>query len=119
MHNPASTVRPQIQTVCFRIVISEFSPDCSSPRQKTPLHSTAQPRIGPGLDEPVLESINRTVLARVFWEDRAFMSSTRLRQTFSLRLCIVNHTTTWDDVRETLEAVERFGVEALAKGSGS
>ena len=25
------------------------------------------------------------------------------------------HTTTWDDVRETLEAVERFGQEALSK----
>ena len=74
---------------------------------------------GAGLDDAALEGVNRTVLARVFWEDRAFMSSTRLRKTFSLRLCIVNHTTTWDDVRETLEAVERFRVEALAKGSGS
>ena len=27
----------------------------------------------------------------------------------------VRHTTTWDDVRETLEAVERFGLEALSK----
>ena len=26
------------------------------------------------------------------------------------------HTTTWDDVRETLEAVERFGRDALSKG---
>ncbi|MDE0145435.1 MAG: aminotransferase class I/II-fold pyridoxal phosphate-dependent enzyme, partial [Nitrospira sp.] len=65
------------------------------------------------LDEETLENINRNVLARVFWEDRAFMSSTRLRQRFSLRLCIINHTTTWDDVRETLEAIERFGREAL------
>ena len=68
------------------------------------------------LDEEVLGKINRNVLARVFWEDRAFMSSTRLRQRFSLRLCIINHTTTWDDVRETLEAIERFGKEALSKG---
>ena len=30
---------------------------------------------------------------------------------FVLRLCILNHSTTWDDVRETLEAVERFAVE--------
>ena len=74
---------------------------------------------GAGLDEPALESMNRTVLARVFWEDRAFMSSTRLRKMFSLRLCIVNHTTTWDDVRETLETVERFGGEALAGSSDS
>ncbi len=68
------------------------------------------------LDEEALEKINRNVLARVFWEDPAFMSSTRLRQRFSLRLCILNHTTTWDDVRETLEAIERFGREALSKG---
>ena len=68
------------------------------------------------LGEEALEKINRNVLARVFWEDPAFMSSTRLRQRFSLRLCIINHTTTWDDVRETLEAIERFGKEALSQG---
>ena len=68
------------------------------------------------LDEEALEKINRNVLARVFWEDPAFISSTLLRQRFSLRLCIINHTTTWDDVRETLEAIERFGKEALSKG---
>ncbi len=68
------------------------------------------------LDEEALEKINRNVLARVFWEDRAFMSSTLLRKTFALRLCIINHNTTWDDVRETLEANQRFGREALSKG---
>ena len=66
------------------------------------------------LDEEVLNEVNKTVLARVFWDDRAFISSTSLRGTFALRLCIVNHTTTWVDVRETLEAVERFGREAVA-----
>ena len=65
-----------------------------------------------GLDEGALEELNKTVLARVFWDDRAFMSSTLLHGTLALRLCIVNHTTTWEDVRETLEAVERFGTEA-------
>ena len=67
------------------------------------------------LDESSLEEINRNVLARVFWEDRALMSSTLVGKTFSLRLCILNHTTTWDDVRETLEAIERFGQEASLK----
>ena len=67
------------------------------------------------LDEQVLDTVNRTVLARMFWDDPAFMSSTLLRGTFALRMCIINHTTTWDDVRETLEAVERFGLEALSK----
>ena len=68
-----------------------------------------------GLNEDVLEEVNRTVLARMFWDDPAFMSSTLLHGTFALRMCIINHTTTWDDVRETLEAVERFGREALSK----
>ena len=31
-----------------------------------------------------------------------------------LRLCIINHSTGWDDVRGTLEAMERFGSDALA-----
>ncbi|MCY4441605.1 MAG: hypothetical protein OXE53_15540 [Deltaproteobacteria bacterium] len=39
-------------------------------------------RVNPGdLDEQALEKINRNVLARVFWEDRAFMSSTSLHGT--------------------------------------
>ncbi len=69
---------------------------------------------GAGLEEEALERINREVLARLFWDDRAFVSSTSLHGTFSLRLCIINHTTSWDDVRETLEAMERFGRDALA-----
>ena len=68
-----------------------------------------------GLDEAALDKVNRAVLARVFWDDPAFMSSTLLHGTFALRMCIINHTTTWDDVRETLEAVERFGRGALPK----
>ena len=45
-------------------------------------------------NEKVLEKINRQVLAHIFWENPAFISSTLLHGTFSLRLCIVNHTTT-------------------------
>ena len=74
-------------------------------------------RINPAdseLDEERLDRVNRIVLARMFWDDPAFMSSTLLHGTFALRMCIINHTTTWDDVRETLEAVERFGREALS-----
>ena len=70
--NPAS-----LGVVCFRINPAETNPG-----------------------EEALEEINRTVLARVFWEDRAFVSSTLLRGTFAL---------TWDDVRETLEVIETFG----------
>ncbi len=61
-----------------------------------------------------VEQINRVVLARVFWDELAFFSSTSLKGVFALRMCIINHTTTWDDVRKSLDAVVRFGEEALA-----
>ncbi len=68
---------------------------------------------GATVGERDLDEINRNVLARMFWDDQAFLSSTSLRGRFALRMCIINHTTTWDDVRATLEAIERFGRESL------
>ena len=66
-------------------------------------------------DEPTLEAINRKVLVQVFWDELMFFSSTSLKGVFSLRLCILNHTTTWDDVRRTLDRVTVLGEEALAE----
>jgi aromatic-L-amino-acid decarboxylase len=68
---------------------------------------------GRSLGEDGLEEINDSVQRRVIDTGTAMMSSTRLRGTYSLRLCILNHHTTWDDVRSTLEAIERFGLEAI------
>ena len=65
-----------------------------------------------GLGEDTLATLNRKVLAHVFWDGQAFLSSTMVNRRFALRLCIVNHNTTWDDVRETLEAIEQFAAEA-------
>ncbi len=67
-----------------------------------------------GLDDKELYEVNKTVLARVFWDDPAFITSTTLNGKLSLRLCIMNHSTTWNDVWETLESIEKFGVDALA-----
>jgi glutamate/tyrosine decarboxylase-like PLP-dependent enzyme len=66
------------------------------------------------LDDVQLEEINEAVQARVIDEAVAMMSSTRLRGLYSLRLCILNHTTTWEDVRFTLAAIENFGQEAVS-----
>ena len=66
-------------------------------------------------DETSLEKINREVLVRVFWDELAFFSSTSLKGVFSLRLCILNHTTTWEDVRKTLDLVSQLGHEALSE----
>ena len=41
------------------------------------------------------------------------MSSTLLHRKFALRMCVINHSTTWADVRETLETIECFCREAL------
>jgi glutamate/tyrosine decarboxylase-like PLP-dependent enzyme len=69
---------------------------------------------GTDFSDDRLEQVNQAVQARVIESEVAMMSSTRLRGLYSLRLCILNHTTTWEDVRETLDAIEKFGLEALA-----
>jgi len=55
------------------------------------------------------------VQARVIRSGAAMMSSTRLKGTYALRLCILTHRTTWTDVEETLRAIEGFG-EEMAPG---
>jgi glutamate/tyrosine decarboxylase-like PLP-dependent enzyme len=69
---------------------------------------------GAGLDEPALEALNENVQQQVIDSGTAMMSSTRLRGTYSLRLCILNHHTTWEDVRATLAAIETFGAQGVA-----
>jgi glutamate/tyrosine decarboxylase-like PLP-dependent enzyme len=82
---------PSLGVVCFRV----------------------HPR-GAGLDEAALESLNERVQSRVIADGTAMMSSTRLRGTYALRLCIMNHHTTWRDVEETLAAIEAHGGAASA-----
>jgi aromatic-L-amino-acid/L-tryptophan decarboxylase len=67
--------------------------------------------IDPGAER--LEELNERVQARIIESGTAMMSSTRLRGVYSLRMCILNHNTTWDDVRTTLETIERFTLEAV------
>ena len=75
-------------------------------------------RINPGdLSEDALTDVNREALARILWGERAFLTSTMVNGQFVLRLCIINHNSTWDDVRETLQAVERYAAEATGSSS--
>jgi aromatic-L-amino-acid decarboxylase len=67
---------------------------------------------GEGVDEEALEALNESVQARIIESQTAMMSSTRLNGVYSLRLCIMSHQTTWRDVEETLQAIERFAGEA-------
>ena len=65
------------------------------------------------LDEAEIEALNVRVQSRVIETETAMMSSTRLRGVYSLRLCILNHHTTWSDVEQTLGAIEHFAEEDL------
>jgi len=80
---------PSLGVICFRF----------RPREST-------------LDDDALEALNAAIQERVIGEGVAMMSSTRLKGTYALRLCIMNHRTTWRDVQETLQAIERLGLEA-------
>ena len=62
-----------------------------------------------------IDSLNEAIQARVIQSGTAMISSTRLRGTYSLRLCIMSHQTTWDDVKETIGRIEDFG-RALEAG---
>jgi glutamate/tyrosine decarboxylase-like PLP-dependent enzyme len=66
-----------------------------------------------GYSHDYLEQVNKKVQARVIETATAMTSSTRLRGVYSLRFCILNHTTTWEDVLGTLQAIERFGLELV------
>ncbi len=68
---------------------------------------------GAEVGEGALHQLNGEIRARVFWDDLAFLSSTSLHGRLALRMCVINHTTTWDDVRETLKTIERFAREPL------
>jgi glutamate/tyrosine decarboxylase-like PLP-dependent enzyme len=64
---------------------------------------------GSGFPDGKLDELNEEIQARIIASGTAMLSSTRLRGTYSLRLCIMSHQTTWDDVRATLEAIEEAG----------
>ena len=60
------------------------------------------------LDEDALASLNRQVLARIFWDGQAFVSSTMVNKRFVLRLCIVNHITTWNGLEKRQAACQWY-----------
>lgn len=70
---------------------------------------------GAGWTEDALTKLNESIQARVIESGTAMISSTRLRGTWSLRLCILSHQTTWDDVRYTVESAAKFGRELAAR----
>ncbi len=54
-------------------------------------------------DETDLERLNQRLVAELAASGYALISSTRLQGRYALRVCILNHETTWDDVRGVLD----------------
>lgn len=69
---------------------------------------------GHALDAARLENLNTAIQAGIVASGYAMISSTRLRGAYSLRLCVMNYTSTLEDVEGTLRAVEEAGRELLA-----
>lgn len=59
-----------------------------------------------GYDGGDLDSLNERINARVVSEGRFLISSTRLRDAFSLRMCTLGFRTTMDDIRALFAAIE-------------
>ena len=70
---------------------------------------------GTSLDARDLEGLNLAIQDEIVGSGLAMMSSTRLRGKFSLRLAIMNYRSTWEDLKETLQAIERVGARLMGE----
>ncbi len=68
---------------------------------------------GHGLDASALEELNVEIQNRIVASGYAMVSSTRLRGRYSLRICVMNYTSTREDVVGTLRRAEELGRELL------
>ena len=73
----------------------------------------------PGVDPSMLDSLNRAIQEEIVESGFAMISSTRLQGAYSLRLCILNYRSTWEDVRATLARVEEIGRRLRAAACSS
>jgi glutamate/tyrosine decarboxylase-like PLP-dependent enzyme len=61
--------------------------------------------------ETRIQVLNEAIQARVIASGLAMISSTRLGGRYALRLCILSHQTTWEDVREVILRIATDGRE--------
>jgi glutamate/tyrosine decarboxylase-like PLP-dependent enzyme len=61
-----------------------------------------------GLDESELDALNDEIVIRLQESGEAVTSSTTIGGRRAIRVCIVNHRTTDEDVRITLDAIRRI-----------
>lgn len=73
-------------------------------------------RLPESFDEEAHERVNRALLQRMEDDGRAWLSSTRLRGRYALRMCVLNHTTTALHVDRVFDWLAAQPVEGLVSG---
>ena len=73
---------------------------------------------GVALGAGELEELNQTIQDEIVEQGLAMMSSTRLKGVFSLRICVLNYRSTWEDVAVVLRGVESSGRRLVAERHG-
>ena len=86
-----------------RIVRDEGSMELLSPAQFGVCCFRAHP--ADMIDPAALDALNARILERVNTSGRYFISSTRLRGAYSLRICVLGYRTTEDDIRGLLQQI--------------
>jgi aromatic-L-amino-acid decarboxylase len=71
-------------------------------------------RIVPGASDDVVESINQHIVSMIAEGGESFISSTRLRGRFALRMVVMNHSTQREDIDRLLDAVEDAPVDTVS-----
>jgi len=97
-------------------------------RSSEALELVTQPSLGivcfrrhpPGVDdEAELAALNSELVAELEASGTAFVSSTMLRGRYAIRLCPMNHVTTWADVDAALDLLERHVPSGALRGPPS
>lgn len=71
-----------------------------------------------GIDDgDALDRLNERILGQVNAAGRFFISSTRLRGAYSLRICVVSYRTTAADIRMLMADIERAAASEVLSGS--
>ena len=95
-------------------------------RQSPSLELLAPPSLGvlcfrrrfpDAADEEQLAELNRRLMAALEASGFALVSSTRLRDRYAIRMCILNHTTRREDVERTVRFLETAAVGELPRAA--
>jgi aromatic-L-amino-acid decarboxylase len=65
--------------------------------------------------ESRIQALNEAIQGRIIESGLAMISSTRLGGRYALRLCILSHQTTWEDVREIILRIAAVGREVAGQ----